>query len=269
MELGPYKFANWYFTEYGRKEEGGVDVVKALKRSNDIFFYRLGQDTGEKLLGDFSKRLGLGEKLGIDIPGEVTGLIPDGDWKQKNFDQPWYPGDTLHMSIGQGFVLATPLQINNLTMTIASGGNQYPPHLAMKITTPLDFLIKKFKFDPINKKDFKKQDIELVKKGLEEVPLQGGTAWPFFNFPVKTAGKTGTAEFGDPKNKTHAWYTSYAPIDDPKIVMTVMVEAGGEGSSVAGPIAKEVYRYYFSPDKNNLLKDIAPIATDSARILGE
>jgi penicillin-binding protein 2 len=267
MSIGPYKFANWYFTDYGRTE-GFVDVLKALQRSNDIYFYQLGHKIGERVLGDYSKKLGLGSKLGIDIPGEEAGLIPSDEWKRLNYDQVWYPGDTLHMSIGQGFVLSTPLQINHLVSFVAANGTQYPPHLALKITSPNGKVVKDYKYSAINS-DFKREYINSIKKGLELVPKFGGTAWPFFNFPIATAGKTGTAEFGDPENNTHAWYTAYAPLDDPKLSLTVLVEAGGEGSTISAPVVKEVYRWYFSEDKAKLIKDIAPISTESAKIMGE
>lgn len=267
ISLGPFKFSNWYFTQYG-KTEGAVDIVKALKRSNDTFFYRVGEWVGEKGLAEVSKKLGLGKKLGIDIPGEEEGVIPDNNWKVKNIGEVWYPGDSLHMAIGQGFVLSTPLQISNLISTIAADGLQYPPHLVSKITDRSGKTIKEYQYESVNR-DFNKDYLKLIKTGLEQVPKNGGTAWPFFTFPIPTAGKTGTAEFGDAK-KTHAWYTSYAPADDPKIAVTVLVEAGGEGSSIAAPVVKEIYRNFFSTDKKNLIKDInAPIATDSARTLGE
>ncbi len=266
MNIDKFTFANWYFTQYGRKE-GPVDVVKAIQRSNDIYFYQLGQAVGEVELGKASKMLGLGEKLGIDIPGEEKGLIPDNEWKEENIGDVWYPGDTLHMAIGQGFVLTTPLQISNMISFIAAGGKQFPPSIGHQIKSPDGGVIKEFRFDPINKANFKQSDLEVIKKGLAEVPKAGGTAWPFFQFPIPTAGKTGTAEFGDLK-KTHAWYTSYAPVEKPEIAITTMVEGGGEGSTVASPIAKEIYRWYFSPDKNNLIKDLSPVGTESAT-LGE
>ncbi len=266
MNIDKFTFANWYFTQYGRKE-GPVDMVKALQRSNDIYFYQLGQTVGEVELGKASKMLGLGETLGIDIPGESKGLIPDNDWKIDNIGDVWYPGDTLHMSIGQGYVLTTPLQISNMISFIASDGKQFPPSIARQIKTPDGHLIKEYRFDPINRASFKHEDLQVVKQGLAAVPTAGGTAWPFFNFPVTTAGKTGTAEFGDLK-KTHAWYTSYAPVEKPEIAITTMIEGGGEGSTNASPIAKEIYRWYFSPDKNNLIKDISPTASGAAT-LGE
>ncbi len=264
VQLGPYKFANWYFNQYGRTD-GPVDAVKAMQRSNDIYYYRLGQIIGEVELGNGAKMLGLGTKLGIDIPGESDGVIPDDAWKRETIGDVWYPGDTLHMSIGQGFVLTTPLQISNLISYVASDGKQFPPSIAHQIKTPDGDVVKEFKFDPINRAKFKHDDLQTVRVGLEAVTKEGGTAWPFFTFPIQTAGKTGTAEFGD-LTKTHAWYTGYGPTINPQISVTAMAEGGGEGSSTTGPIVKEVMRWYFSQDKNNLIKDLTSVATDAAQL---
>ncbi len=240
--LGTYSYTNWYFTQYG-KSEGLVDLKKALQRSNDTYFYLMGDKIGNDIIAQWARNLHLGEALGIDLEGEVKGLVPDGTWKENNFGQPWYPGDTLHLAIGQGFVLTTPLQVAGFTSYIAANGKLYKPHL---LKSPASLL---------NVPLAQKANIEAIKQGLSLVTKDGGTAWPFFKFPVATSGKTGTAEFGDPKDRTHAWYTTYAPEDDPKIVLTVLIEAGGEGSSVAAPVAKDILRWYFSPDKNSLIKD--------------
>lgn len=257
MFIGPYKFTNWYFNQYGRVE-GSVNLIKALERSNDTYFYKISQIIGENAIADWAKKLYLGKKLGIDLPGEEVGLVPDDAWKRKTLDTGWYPGDTLHMAIGQGFVLTTPLQVLGITSYIAGNGILYQPQLLLSEKSHV--LVSNL---------LPKKQIELVRNGLKLVPKAGGTAWPFFTFPIETAGKTGTAEYGDPKNKTHAWYTSFAPADNPKITLTVLVEGGGEGSGVAAPVAKEVYRWYFSPDKNKLIQDIYSTATESGRILGE
>lgn len=256
--LGTFKFSNWYFNEYGRTE-GSVNLLKAIKRSNDTYFYYVGQAVGEQFLGEWAKKLKLGSKLEIDLPGEVSGLVPDDAWKRKTFAEGWYPGDTLHMAIGQGFVLTSPLQILGMTSFIASDGVLYKPQL----------MLTNFKPKVLVQNLASPDKIKLIKDGLKLVPKFGGTAWPFFTFPIPTAGKTGTAEFGDPKNRTHAWYTSFAPADNPKIALTVLVEGGGEGSNVAAPVAKEVYRWYFSADKNKLIQDIYTQATDSGKTLGE
>lgn len=268
MFLGPYKFSNWYFNQYG-KTEGLLDIVKALQRSNDIFFYKVGERVGEKVLGETAKKVGLGKKLGIDLPAEADGLIPDNTWKKKNIGEVWYPGDTLHLAIGQGFILATPLQILAQTSFIASGGSLPRPYLVTQITNSNGALVKKFHFDPIIKDIFKKEDLDLVKMGLSLVPKMGGTAWPFFSFSIPTAGKTGTAEYGDASGKTHAWYTSYAPADNPQIALTVLIEGGGEGSSVSAPVAHEIYTWYFNPDKSNIKSlDSSPVLP-AAKTLGE
>lgn len=258
VNLGIFKFTNWYFTQYG-KTEGAVNLAKALQRSNDIYYYEIGRLIGEQQLIDWSKKLNLGERLNIDLPGEVKGLVPDDKWKRETFDEVWFPGDTLHMAIGQGFLLTTPLQVLGFTSFIAANGTLFQPQL----------VLTDFKPKVLISKITSKENIESIQKGLSLVPKDGGTAWPFFTFPIQTAGKTGTAEFGDPKGKTHAWYTSYAPEDDPKIAITVLAESGGEGSSMASPIVKEIYRWYFSEDKNDLIKDINSQATESAKVLGE
>ncbi|MEK7616450.1 MAG: penicillin-binding transpeptidase domain-containing protein [Patescibacteria group bacterium] len=265
--LGTFRFSNWYFNQYGKKE-GSLDLVKAIQRSNDTYFYRVSQTIGEQAIADWARRLKLGSKLNIDIPGEEAGLVPDDKWKREKLGEVWYPGDTLHMGIGQGFILTTPLQILGITSFIASDGKILRPQLLSKVTRD-NVITKQFKEDLLVSELQLKQKIEKIAEGLKKVPKQGGTAWPFFSFPIETAGKTGTAEYGDPKGRTHAWYTSYAPVSDPKIALTILIEGGGEGSSVASPIAKEAYRWYFSPDKNNLIKDVYPIATESARTLGE
>ena len=126
--LGEFKFTNWYFTQYG-KTEGEVDLVKALRRSNDTYFYQVAQALDEKIIGEYAKKLGLGSLTGIDLPGESPGLVPTNEWKKANVGQIWYPGDTLHMAIGHGFVLVTPLQLATMTSVIASNGTLFRPQI--------------------------------------------------------------------------------------------------------------------------------------------
>ena len=265
--LGPYKFSNWYFNEYG-KVEGPVNLLKAIQRSNDIYYYEMSQVIGKDAIIDMAKKLKMGGKLNIDLPGEVNGLIPDDAWKRKTIDEVWFPGDTLHLAIGQGYVLATPLQILEITSFIGQSGIIYQPQMVNKITSQ-NTVVLEFKPKVLVSNLIASDKINIVKEGLKLVPKNGGTAWPFFTFPIPTAGKTGTAEYGDPKGKTHAWYTSYASATSPKSAMTVLVEGGGEGSNVSAPITKEAYRWYFSEDKNKLIQDVYGEASESGRILGE
>ena len=230
ITIGPYRYTNWYFTQYGRTD-GWLNVAGALKRSNDIFFYRLGERLGIKALADWARYLGLGNNTGIDLPGEAAGLMPDAEWKKKNIGEDWYTGDTFISAIGQGNVLATPIQINQMMGVIAGQGLLCQPFLVGR--------------QDCRKLDLNKATLEIISQGLREVCQPGGTAWPFFDYSVPVSGKTGTAEFADTQNRTHAWFSGYAPADKPEIMVTVLLEAAGEGSNQAAPVAREIFQYWF------------------------
>lgn len=241
LRIGPFTFSNWYFTQYG-KTEGFVDIVKAIQRSNDIFFYKLGEVVGITKLGVWARRLGVGTQLGIEIPGEAAGLMPDPIWKAKKFttekdkearNDEWYVGDTYHVAIGQGYLLTTPLQVNSWTNSIAAQGKLCKPTIEKKQQECKDLGIQK-------------ETIDLITEGMKKACEPGGTGWPLFNFMVPVACKTGTSEFGDPQNRTHAWFTAFAPIEEPEISVTVLVEGAGEGSEKAAPIAKKILEEWFN-----------------------
>jgi len=258
LKIGNFSFGNWYFLQYGRKE-GPLDVVGAIKRSNDIFFYKAAEQTGVDYISSWANKFGHGSKLGIDLPDEASGTVPTVEWKEKEIGEQWYLGDTYNYGIGQGYLLATPLQVNMMTAVIANGGTLYRPHLLQD---------KKIE---IKKQGFiRKENVELVRKGMLESCDTGGVAWPLFQFKVKNpklkvddsdflkdasagaqmvriklACKTGTAEIGGKETKPHSWITVFAPYHKPEIVVTVLVENGGEGSSIAGPIAKKILTDYF------------------------
>lgn len=241
LVIGPFRFPNWYFTQYGRTE-GLVDVVKAIQRSNDIFFYKAGDAVGITKLASWAKRVGIGSPMGIEVPGEAGGLMPNPAWKAKRFDTPadrearndqWYLGDTYHVSIGQGYLLTTPLQVNTWTNIVANGGKLCRPTIE-KINHECKDL------------GIHKETIDVITEGMKRACEPGGTGWPLFNFRVPVACKTGTAEFGDPQNRTHAWFTAFAPIQEPEISVTVLVEEAGEGSDKAAPIAKQILTEWFS-----------------------
>lgn len=287
LTVGTFSFGNWYFSQYGRKE-GILDIIGAIRRSNDIFFYKTGEMVGIERLADWAVRLGIGRTLGIDIPGEADGLMPDENWRKRVMGEGWYLGNTYHVAIGQGDVLTTPLQVNAWTNVIANGGKLCRPHLVKTESG-------KETSDGVRKHSsevegfgeicrdlgIKKETIELIREGMKEAcsPASpaggpGGTGWPLFKFKVQnskfkidgidflesyestTSGKpvveipvackTGTAEFGDPKNRTHAWFSVFAPVYNPQISVTVLLEAGGEGSTNAAPIAKKILEQWFS-----------------------
>ncbi len=233
-----WRYGNWYYDQHGQKE-GMLEITRAIARSNDIFFYKLGEMLGIEALADWAKYFGLGTATEIDLPGEANGLMPTPQWKKEFWDESWFLGDTYISAIGQGNILMTPLQVNQMTSVIASGGKWCQPHLVKKEVK-------------CQKLDISKETLSLVIEGLKQVCETGGTAWPLFDFQVKgeeisIAGKTGTAEFGAKDDtETHAWFTAFAPILEPQIVVTVLKEAAGEGSDEAAPIARDLLSYWFS-----------------------
>jgi penicillin-binding protein 2 len=235
IQIGEYLFRNWYLTQYGGTE-GDIGVVRAMARSTDTFFYKIGEYLGIDKIHEWSQTFGLGSKTGIDIPGEVAGLVPSAEWKMRVKGERWFLGNTYHVSIGQGDLAVTPLEMHAAIAAVASNGRLCRPTIAGEVGCR-DLNVRQTSF-------------ELVRKGMEDACKPGGTGFTFFNFEkaseglVKVACKTGTAETGDGKT-THAWFVAFAPADNPEIVATVLVEKGGEGSREAGPIAREIFDYWF------------------------
>ena len=230
---GNYSYTNWYFTQYGGRE-GEIDVTRAIARSTDTFFYTIGASVGIEDLVEWMKKFGLTKLTDIDIPGEILSLIPSPDWKQKAKNEKWFLGNTYHFSIGQGDLALTPVGIHRADLTVLNGGKL----CNLKIVG--DTKCVNLKLETKN--------LKLVDDGMQKVCEEGGTGYTFFDWKEKhpnlEAGeifcKTGTAETNE-DNKTHAWFI--ASLDD--LVITVMVEKSGEGSKVAGPIARSIFDDYF------------------------
>jgi penicillin-binding protein 2 len=237
---------------------GVVDVKSAIAKSSDIFFYIVaGGYPKANLLGlgidklsAYYRKFGLGQMTGVDLPGEKTGLVPDVKWKAEYFKHDpilskWYLGDTYHVGIGQGDLLTTPLQVLLWTATIANRGVGMQPQVLKSI---IDEEQKQLIFEQTPKVKIEKfvdyKNLKLVQEGMQETVLSGSGRL-LNTLSITSAGKTGTSQFdgSDPK-KTHAWFTAYAPYEDPQIAITVLVEAGGEGSSVSVPIVKEVLNWW-------------------------
>jgi penicillin-binding protein 2 len=260
LKVGDFSFSNWYYTGYGGTD-GQVNVVKGIKRSNDIFFYKLAEKVGVDQVSATAKQFGLGAKLGIDLAGEQAGVVPTQEWKLKNIGEQWYLGDTYHYGIGQGYLLTTPLQVNSWTQAIANDGTLYRPHLLLSQTPQI-----------ISSNLLDSHSSDLIKEGMVEACSPGGVAWPLFNYEIKNAKlpidgknilgvdpasgsadmrhvvlacKTGTAENGGADTISHAWITLFAPAYNPQIVITVLSENSGEGSNIAGPIAKQILDNWF------------------------
>lgn len=243
ISLGSWSFGDW------KTHGGGINVRKAIAESCDVFFYAVGggygnvRGLGMDRMKKYENLFGFGNMTGIDFPGEKSGLIPDEIWKQNVIKEKWYIGDSYHSSIGQGFITATPLQLANYTAAIANGGNLYAPKIVSRIkkNNGEERIIS----PEIIRKDFISPEVmKVIREGMRQT-VDSGTAQSLKDLPVAVAGKTGTAEFGTEKGKTHAWFISFAPYDDPEIAMVVLVEGGGEGHSSAVPITKDVYSWYF------------------------
>ena len=229
IRVGSYRYGNWYFDQYGRTE-GSIDLVKALARSNDIYFYKVGEEVGVDKLVSWSAKFGLGQKSGIELPGEQEGLVPDRLSKERATGEKWFLGNTYHLAIGQGDLLATPLQIARMTLGIVSGRLCLVSLLKDSSPSCSDLSLKT-------------EDIQTVTQGMKEVCASGGTAYPFFDFSPWVLCKTGTAQHSGQKTETdlpHAWMTVAYPGENPEMILTVMLEAAGEGSAEAGPVAKEI-----------------------------
>ena len=225
--IGNYRFGNWLLDKYGQTE-GEINVEKAIARSNDIFFYKIGEALGVDNLVSWSKKLGLGEKTGIDLPGESDGFLPTPYWREKTFGEKWFLGNTYHMSIGQGDLMATPLQINRMTAAVVSGQKCAPRLIGTSACTDL-------KITEANK--------ETVLDGMKAACDKGGTAFPLYDYGGKIYCKTGTAQKGGAETEPNAWLSMVVPVGQnikDWVVVTVLVEEGGEGSAVAAPIAKEL-----------------------------
>ena len=228
ITVGKFSYSNWYFNQYGRTE-GEIGLVRAIARSTDTFFYTIGAMLGPDKIAEWANKFGIGQPTGIDIPGEVADLVPTPEWKLKVQKQQWFLGNTYIYAIGQGDLAVKPLSVNVETSTIAEDGTQCLPRFADK---PVCHTLK------INR-----QNLDLVKEGMVGACSTGGTGFTFFDFKPQVGCKTGTAEISQ-EAEPHAWFTVFAPANFPQIVLTVVVEHGGEGSSVAGPIARTIMDFW-------------------------
>ncbi len=252
LRVGEWEYKNWYWIDYGRTE-GMVNLVKAIKRSNDIYFYKVGEWLGVDNLVKWMKKFNLGSKTGLDLPGEVSGFVPTRNWKLEEKGERWYLGNTYHLSIGQGDLTVTPLQVALETAAVVNGGKICDPHVAMKSNVNCRML------------NVKSENLDLAKQGMVEACADGGTAFPFFDFHAEDSPrqgrvgcKTGTAEVSVNSQDTHAWFTLFYPADKPKVVITVLLERGGSGSYDAAPVAKEIIERY----EGRYEEDANPIPTE-------
>lgn len=253
LSNGGLRIGQWFFPDWRAGGHGLTDVRRAIAFSVNTFFYYIGGGFGDFRgmgldgLVKYSRLFGLGEKSGIDISGEVAGFVPTRAWKEQAKNEPWYIGDTYHFAIGQGDVLATPLQVVNFTATIANGGTLYRPHLVDKIMDSNNQLVRAVSPEIIREDFISPSNIEIVREGMRQTVTIGSGRY-LDSLSVTVAGKTGTAQWSSQKD-THAWFVGFAPYDNPEVAITILVEEGGEGSAISTRIAYDILNWYFRPDE--------------------
>ena len=258
---GSYKLKNRKRPFGCWKKEGhlGTDISYGITQSCDVFFYRVAELSGIDLLGDQLDKFGFGEKTYVDLLGESSGLIPSRAWKRRVKGLPWYPGETLNVGIGQGFFLSTPMQLALGTSILANDGKTHTPHLLLGYKDIKTNEFKKYEYDQNQHQvSFDShENLDLIKHAMWRVVNEQkvGTAAHLRKIGnIEIAGKTGTSQVysldaGKSQKKSlqdHALFISYAPFDDPEIVVVVVVENGGSGSRTAAPIAHKVIKRYIS-----------------------
>jgi len=244
IEIGEWKYPDW-------KDHGYTNVEKAIAESNNVFFYAVGggyeniiSGLGINKIKKWWENFGLGSPTGIDLDSEASGLLPDSDWKESYFDEPWYLGDTYNVSIGQGNLLVSPIQMVRAVATIANGGKLMEPQFVQKIVDSHGNVIKEYSPAIANGQVAEPSVIEAVQRGMRKTVLEG-SARQLQDLPVSVAGKTGTAQFFG-NQKTHAWFECYAPYENPEIAIVVLIEGGGAGNEIAAPIAQKILNYYYT-----------------------
>lgn len=253
---GSMPFGNHVFRCWRKGGHGGMNLYSALVNSCDIYFYTLGRRLGIERIAKWSRRFGLGAPTGLKLDKEMPGLVASPAWKLSRFGWPWQEGDTVSVSIGQGYNLATPIQMAQVVAAIANGGIIYEPQLVEKVESPAGEIL--FQAQPIIKSRLgaDPKNLALVQKGLLGVVNDGtGRAARLPN--LQAAGKTGTSQVvaldrekaKKKEHQNHAWFVAYAPFQEPRLALAVLVEHGGGGGAVAAPLAKRLMAAYFSEPK--------------------
>jgi len=256
---------------------GTVNMFKSIVVSCDIYYYGLATELGIDNIYNYLSRFGFGKKTGVDLEGEASGLLPSPEWKMKRYQQIWYPGDTVSVGIGQGYSLLTPMQLAFATATLANDGVAYKPHLVKEVRSTRAEESRLIASQPIYDLKIDRKHLDLIKRAMVGVTQPGGTAvYAALGAPYKIAGKTGTAQvIGmkqgekydadkiDERHRDHAWFMAYAPAEEPKIALAVLVENGGHGGSTAAPIARKVMDYYL------LGKEPKPLRVDASQLESE
>jgi penicillin-binding protein 2 len=256
------------------KGHGTNNLAHAIEKSCSVYFYQLGYKLGSESILNYSRLFGLDQPSKIDLPGEAVGFIPSYEWKKRVYGTKWFDGDTINLSIGQGFISTSPMAMTLFYMAIINGGKIYQPYLVSEVRNPLDnSVIDRREPKVLRDIPLKSSTLEAIKYGLELVGTSG-TASYVMNQPglPEIAGKTGTAQTrrSGASRTNHAWFIGYAPANAPpekQVLVTVFVEYGVGGSAGAAPVAREVFKAAFPPGsfpkpdrgKGKLMKEETPL----------
>jgi len=258
---GYFDFGGRRFRDSRPGGNGVVDLYKSIVMSSDTYYYQVANDLGIDAIAGFMKHFGFGERTGIDLQGEATGVLPSPEWKMKRFKRPeqqkWYAGETISIGIGQGYNAYTPIQLAQAMATLANGGAMYRPHLIAYVDDPRTGERRPVEPELVHKVPVRRDHLEFVKRALAGVNKEGTAARSFANAPYTSGGKTGTAQLiGIKQNekydeskvaerlRDHSLFIAFAPLENPKIALSVVVENGGFGARAAAPIARTVLDYY-------------------------
>lgn len=261
-ENAKFYIPNWStpFKNWTTRPEGELNLTKALARSNNIVFYQLAYDLFLEYQGEIlplvAKKFGLGERTGIDLPGEVRGLVPTRDWKRDNLNERWFPGDSVNLSIGQWALKTTPIQLISMLAAIANDGYLYKPYIVEKVVDADGEIVLENKSEKV-KLPFRDETYQIIQQGMIETTTarysdgrEGTAASVFRDFPVQVAGKTGTAQTGI-SGHNHGWFVGYAPYDNPEIAVLVFLEHGHSSANTL-PIAAGIFKSYFNLEEEKI-----------------
>jgi penicillin-binding protein 2 len=265
QDNGSWSFGGHTFRSHGDHGLGAVDMYISIVKSSNVYYYSLANDMGVDLMHDFMKPLGFGQITGIDLNGELRGLLPSQEWKRNAYRRPeqkkWYAGETISLGIGQGYNTFTMLQLAHATATVANSGVRHSPHLAVATVDAVTRERRPIAREPAVDLHFKPENLAVVRRALVGVTQEGTSTRVFAGARYLSAGKTGTAQAvtigqKDKYNaaklqehqRDHALYMAYAPADNPQIALAVVVENAGFGGAHAAPIARRVFDYWLVGD---------------------
>jgi len=283
---GTFQFGNHTFRSHGDHGLGAVDMTRSIVKSSNVYYYSLANEMGVDLMHEQLSPFGFGRRTGIDLEGEVTGVLPSTEWKRRAYKKPeqqrWYAGETISLGIGQGYNNFTMLQLASATATLVSGGQRFKPRLVREIEDVVTHERRRVASDAVEPLPLKPEHVELINKALYGVTQEGTSTRVFMGAPYQSGGKTGTAQaVGIRQNerynaarleehlRDHSLYIAMAPLEQPTVALAVVVENAGFGSEAAAPIARRVFDYLLLgqyPSEEDLAatrigKSSAPIGT--------